>query len=71
MGSEGAQHFIAVLVTYNLYTTLKGWSSIPVRSYKGMSNPIAMICLTNSNMLKINNIYTVLTTYPCYDEHIF
>ena len=54
MGSEGAQHFIAVLVTYNLHTTLKGWSSIPVRSYKGMSNPIAMICLSNSNMLKIN-----------------
>lgn len=64
--SEGAQQFIAALVAY--YTTLKGWSSIPVRWYKGMSTPIAMIlCLSHSNVLK----YTVLTTSPCHNKHIF
>lgn len=53
---------------WHVCKTLKGWSSIPVRSYKGMSTPIAMIlCLSHSNVLK----YTVLTTYPCYNKHIF
>ena len=53
---------------WNIYTTLKGWSSIPVRWYKGISTPIAMIlCLSHSNMLK----YTVLRTYCCYNKHIF
>ena len=64
-GDLRAQQFIAVLVAY---ITLKGWSSIPVRWYKGISTPIAMIlCLSHSNVLK----YTVLTKYPCYNKHIF
>ena len=64
-GDLRAQQFIAVLVAY---ITLKGWSSIPVRWYKGISTPIAMIlCLSHSNVLK----YTVLTTYPWYNKHIF
>ena len=64
-GDLRAQQFIAVLVAY---ITLKGWSSIPVRWHKGISTPIAMILsLSHSNVLK----YTVLTTYPCYNKHIF
>ena len=64
-GDLRAQQFIAVLVAY---ITLKGWSSIPVRWYKGISTPIAMILyLSHSNVLT----YTVLTKYPCYNKHIF
>ena len=64
-GDLRAQQFIAVLVAY---IALKGWSSIPVRRYKGISTPVAMIeCLSHSKVLK----YTVLTTYPCYNKHIF
>ena len=49
-GDLRAQQFIAVLVAY---ITLKGWSSIPVRWYKGISTPIAVILsLSHSNVLK-------------------